>query len=66
MNVALFDERGTMRARIELDLGRLAHYQKRFVDARANFALARTAADAQGAVRTVKEIDLAAAALPPR
>jgi class 3 adenylate cyclase/tetratricopeptide (TPR) repeat protein len=65
-NVALFDERGTMRARIELDLGRLAHYQKRFVDARANFALARTAADAQGAVRTVKEIDLAAAALPPR
>ena len=57
-----FDERGTMRARIEFDLGRLAHHEKRFDEARACFARARAAADAQGAVAIVRLIDLAAAA----
>lgn len=62
----LFHEQGTMRARIEFDLGRLAQYEKRFDDARANFAHARAAADFQGAVATVYAIDRAAAALPSR
>jgi class 3 adenylate cyclase/tetratricopeptide (TPR) repeat protein len=65
-NNTLFDERGTMRARIEFDLGRLAHHQKRFDAARANFARARFAAELQGAVATVDEIDRAAAALPSK
>lgn len=62
----LFHEQGTMRARIEFDLGRLAQHEKRFDDARASFARARAAADFQGAVATVYAIDRAAAALPSR
>ena len=59
-----FDERGTVRARIEFDLARLAQHENRFGEARECFARARAAADAQGASATVTEIDLAAAALP--
>jgi tetratricopeptide (TPR) repeat protein len=58
-----FAEFGTTCARIELDLGKLAHNAKRPGDARSHFARARAAAEAQSATIIVGEIDAASATL---
>lgn len=58
-----FEELGTVRAQIELDLGMLARHEKRIRDARDHFARARAAAKAQEAAIIVGEIDAAVATL---
>jgi len=56
-------EFGTARARIELDLGKLALHEKRLGDARGHFERAHVAAVAQSATIIVGEVEAAIATL---